>query len=290
METFTGSTNFSDRSKKGKVLHNFKENARTEEECKKLNEQNEMYHPETSFHYDVEVAKELNVALVECKDLEEAYERVLGESVQRYNTGKKPSRQTSVEKVVEGYINKGGDEVQSLIVQVGNQENAPRPEVLEQIYKEYLREYKERFPNMVVVQAHIHKDEDWRLNAKNGATGTMHLQMHILPIKKKELSKEPKKWRGPDVQLGLTGALEQMGYSNEGKVKVQEKDEEGNLLYDENGEPIMVEKHDYKNGALAQFQKDFNGLLDEICAKYDIEIDHYQRGKKVTHQIGRAHV
>ena len=41
---------------------------------------------------------------------------------------------------------------------------------------------------------------------------------------------------------------------------------------------------DYKQGALAQFQKDFNGLLDEICKKYDIEIDHYMSGKKVQHQ------
>lgn len=35
---------------------------------------------------------------------------------------------------------------------------------------------------------------------------------------------------------------------------------------------------------MSQWQKDFNGLLDEICLEHGIELDHYQRGQKVSHQ------
>lgn len=195
-----------------------------------------------------------------------------------------------MEKVVENYIKKGGDECQSLIVQVGNAESAPSPEVCEEILKEYLDEFQKRFPQMIVVSAYIHKDEDHRLNPKY-ATGTMHEQIYILPIKEKSKCSEEqqKKWRGPDVQLGLTAALEQMGYDNSKTILIEKKDKEGNPILDEEGKPVMVEGHDYKNGALAQFQKDFNSLLDEICKKHDIEILHPQRGKKVSHEDQRAY-
>ena len=289
-EQYTGSTSFSDRSKSGNILHNFEENRRDEKECQKLNETNEMYHPYSHFHYDAEIAK-MNETLVECKNLEEAYEKVLGPSVEAFNARqKRKDRQTSVEKVVENYIKKGGDACQSLIVQVGNSEKAPSPEVCEMILKEYKDEFEKRFPNMVIVSAYIHKDEDRRLNPKY-ATGTMHEQMYILPIKKKSLCSEEqqKKWRGPDVQLGLTAALEQMGYDNSKTIMVQKKDKEGNPILDEKGNPILVEGHDYKNGALAQFQKDFNSLLDEICLKHNIEILHPQKGQKVSHEDQRAY-
>lgn len=290
MEQYTGSTSFSDRSKSGNILHNFAENRRDEKECQKLNETNEMYHPYSHFHYDAEIAK-MNETLVECKNLEEAYEKVLGPSVEAFNARqKRKDRQTSVEKVVENYIKKGGDACQSLIVQVGNAESAPSPEVCEMILKEYKDEFEKRFPNMVIVSAYIHKDEDRRLNPKY-ATGTMHEQMYILPIKKKSLCSEEqqKKWRGPDVQLGLTAALEQMGYDNSKTIMVEKKDKEGNPILDEKGKPILVEGHDYKNGALAQFQKDFNSLLDEICLKHNIEILHPQKGQKVSHEDQRAY-
>lgn len=270
MEKYTASTSFCDKTKTGKVLVNIEENCRDEKECERLNQTNSIYHPESSFRYNTEMAKK-NIALVECSSLEEAYERVLGQSVEEFNARqKRKDRKTTVEKVVEGYLKKGGFEAVPLVVQVGNAEKAPDVETCEKIITEYIEEFQKRFPQMVVVSAYIHKDEDRRVNPE--AKGTTHGQIYMLPIKEKGKAKEPSKWRGPDTQLGLTEALEQMGYTNDAKFEV-------------GGE----KKHDYKNGALAQFQKDFNGLLDEICLKYGIEVDHPQRGKKVSHQDQREY-
>lgn len=270
MRKYTGSTNHSDRATRGKdkgsVMVNLKENHRDEEEIKRLNE--ECIAQGRPPRYDLELAKE-NIELIVPSELtiEGCYKDVFQESIDRYNLTQWDTRRLqSVEKLLSKIenSNKNIEPMQSMVVQVGNKDHKPKEEELTEIYKEYLEKFQEKFPNMKVVSATIHIDE-------GRMEGTSHLQFYYIPIKKKSLCSEEKqkKWRGIDEQMSMSGALEQMGYSNDAKIEV-EVDGEKKL------------KHDYKNGALAQFQKDFNKLLDDICLEHNIEVQHPLAGKKAT--------
>ena len=269
MEKFTGSTSHSDRATKGKnkgqILINILENHRDEEELKRLNANAILEGKEPK--YDIEKSKQ-NIEIIRPSELsiEGCYEDVFKESIERFNaTQKRSDRKQSVEKILDKmrHSNILQDPLQAMVVQVGNKERHPSKEVLIDIYNDYVDEFKNRFPNLKIVSCAIHLDET-----------DPHLQFYYIPVKYKEKCTEEaqKKWRGIDMQPSMTGALEQMGYSNEATKSI--------ILEDGS----VREMKDFKQGALAQFQKDFNGLLDEICKKYDIEIDHYLRGKKVQHQ------
>lgn len=269
MEKFTGSTSHSDRATKGKnkgrIMVNLLENHRDEEEIKRLNANRILEGKEPK--YDLEKSKE-NIEIVIPSELsiEGCYEDVFKESIEKFNAKQKRSdRKQSVEKILDKmeHSNIIQDPLQCMVVQVGNAEKNPGKEVLIPLYYDYLMEFQERFSNMKVVSAAIHLDEE-----------TPHLQFYYVPVKYKEKCTEEvqKKWRGIDMQPSMTGALEQMGYSNEAKKMVELED------------GTVREMKDFKQGALAQFQKDFNGLLDTICKEYGIEIDHYMSGKHVQHQ------
>ncbi|MCH5338505.1 MAG: plasmid recombination protein [Acetatifactor sp.] len=282
MRTYTGSTSNDDRAKKGpnagKIMVNLKENIRDPAEIAKLNARSIARGEEP--RYDLNEAWR-NIYYEKCATDEEVFDYVFGESMERYNSAQKRSdRKTSMEKEMQKF--KSGkvpqDMIHCMIVEVGNHDNHPEEEECVEILQEYLEKFREKFPNMRIVNCAIHLDEFKK--------GGPHLQIYYVPVKTKERHEEmenPKKWNGMDVQLSMSGALEQMGYSNEAKIWVEKKDENGDVVLGEDGEPVMVQTHDYKNGAMSQFQKDFNGLLDAICLEHDIRIDHYMSGKKVEH-------
>lgn len=267
MQIFTGSTSCDDRATrgndKGKIMVNLKENAREEEEIKRLNQ--ELVQRGKPPHYDLEKAKE-NILWESCLTKEEAFEQVFGEAMEEFNSKqKRTDRKTTMEKEF-AKLDKGKvkqELIHSMIVQVGNEHEAPSKGECIDILKEYLKEFRKRFPNMRIVSCAIHLDE-----------ATPHLQLYFIPVKTKEqhlAQGNTKKWSGMDVQPSLSGALEQMGYTNDATKEVEV-----------DGEKKIVK--DYENCAIAQWQKDFNGLLDEICLNHDIEINHYMKGKKVSHQ------
>lgn len=270
MRTYTGSTNCDDRGKsgnsKGKIMVNLKENCRDPEEIAKLNQQYVQNGKPPK--YDINKAS-MNIYYETCLTEEEAFNYVFGESMERYNAGqKRADRKTNIEKEL-AKLSKGKVQqelIHCMVVQVGNHEEHPPIDECVEILREYRERFIRQFPNMRIVSSSIHLDE---LD-----DGTPHLQTYFIPVKTREQHEamgNPKKWSGMDVQPSLTGALEQMGYSNDAKITL------------EDGRQV----HDYKNGAMAQWQRDFNGLLDEICMEHDIAIDHYMRGKKVTHQDTR---
>lgn len=270
MRTYTGSTNCDDRGKKGnskgKIMVNLKENCRDPEEIERLNQQYIANGKPPK--YDISKA-DMNIYYETCKTTEEAFEHVFGEAMESYNAGQKRSdRKTSMEKEL-AKLSKGKvkqELIHCMIAQVGNHDSHPPIDECVEILQEYRERFIRQFPNMRIVSCSIHLDEL--------EDGTPHLQMYFIPVKTKEQHEamgNTKKWSGMDVQPSLTGALEQMGYSNDAKITL------------EDGRQV----HDYKNGAMAQWQRDFNGLLDTICAEHDIEIDHYMRGKQVSHQDTR---
>lgn len=267
MRTYTGSTNCDDRAKKGngkgKIMVNLKENCRDPEEIERLNQQ--YVANGLPPKYDINKAH-LNIYYETCKTTEEAFVSVFGEAMEDFNSRQKRNdRKTSMEKELEK-LSKGKvkqELIHTMIVQVGNHDSHPPIDECVEILQEYRERFIRQFPNMRIVSCSIHLDEL--------GDGTPHLQMYFVPVKTRqqhEAMQTGKKWSGMDVQPSLTGALEQMGYTNDATITT----DEGKVV------------HDYKNGAMAQWQRDFNGLLDEICLEYDIKIDHYMRGKKVTHQ------
>lgn len=280
MRTFTGSTSCDDRAtrgnNKGKIMVNLKENIRDPEEIERLNNMCLQYGKPP--HYDLEKARR-NIVYEQCLTTEEAFTYVFGEAMEDFNFRQKVNaRKTSIEKEL-AKLSKGKvkqELIHTMIIQVGNKETRPSEEECVEILTDYLERFREKFPNMKIVNAALHLDED-----------TPHLQLYYVPVKTREQHEamgNAKKWSGMDVQPSLRGALEQMGYTNDATILVPKKDEQGNPVLDENGEPVMVETHDYKQGAMAQWQRDFNGLLDEICLNHGIELDHYQRNQKVSHQ------
>ena len=264
MRTYTGSTSCDDRAtrgnNKGKIMVNLKENVRDPEEIQRLNNQCIQYGKPP--HYDLDKAQR-NIVYESCLTTEEAFLNVFGEAMEAFNSRQKANaRKTSLEKEL-AKLDKGRvkqELIHTMIIQVGNKDSRPDEEECVAILQEYLAEFRRRWPNMRIVNAAIHLDED-----------TPHLQIYFVPVKTRdqhEAMDNAKKWSGMDVQPSLRGALEQMGYTNDATMTT----EDGKVM------------HDYKQGAMAQWQRDFNGLLDEIALNHGIEIDHYQRGQKVSHQ------
>lgn len=286
MRTFTGATNCDDKAKKGnnkgKIMVNLLENCRDPEEINRLNQQYIANGKPPK--YDISKAS-MNIYYETCRTTEEAFESVFGESMERYNAGQKRNdRKTSMEKEL-AKLDKGRvkqELIHCMVVQVGNHDDHPPEEECVEILQKYLAEFRQRYSNMRIISCAIHLDEQ--------DEGTPHLQFYYIPVKTREqhiANGNTKRWSGMDVQPSLTGALLQMGYNNDATVLAPKMDENGEPVLDDNGNPVMEEKHDYDNGAMEQWRKDFNGLLDEICMEHDIVLDHYMRGKKVTHQDTR---
>jgi len=266
MRTYTGSTQHNNRIKKGpnkgQVMLNIRENERDMDEVRRLNDIDVAM--ERPPHIDTHRMQD-NVYLRRCGSVENAYAELLSDSVERYNAEQKRNdRKTSVEKELQKVRdNDKMDVMGSFVIQVGNKDTHPDDMECKQILTEYYEKFKQKFSNLYIVSASIHMDES-----------TPHLHINYIPFKTKERAVEmgsEKRWKGCDVQVGLTQALEQMGYTNDAKQTV--------IV---NG--VEKEIRDNKQNAMAQFEKDFNGLLDEICLEHDIVIDHYQRGQKVSHE------
>lgn len=109
--------------------------------------------------------------------LAEAYEKLFGEEVRRYNEGKKPSRQ--IPDYMEHIRNsKNGEKLfYETVVQVGNRYTcgtlSKDGETAKGILDEYMRDFQSRNPNLYVFNAVLHLDEP---------DGTPHLHIDWIPV------------------------------------------------------------------------------------------------------------
>lgn len=135
----------------------------------------------------------------------ETFNSLFATSVAEYN-----SKQTRNDRKIKNYYQKINHDKQKkpfteLIVQVGNRdtmgtltENAP---LAKAILLDYINEWQQRNPHLVVADASLHMDE---------IEGTPHLHIDFIPV-----ATEQK--RGLPMQLSLTKALEQQGFKGKGK-------------------------------------------------------------------------
>lgn len=249
---YTISTTNDNRKKDGTQMQDFKHNLREESAVKSANnfDISEGRKP----HIDVE-RSHLN-RYIKVESLEEAYERIFGGAVTEYNAKqKRKDRHTSVKKEmekIENSINNKNSQFlcYEMITQVGNEKNHPDVELCNKILEEFLEEWERKYPNLKIFQAVIHNDE-----------ATPHMHIDYIPVAYNNK-------KGLSVQNGLKRAFEEMGYTNETKEILNENDE-------------LITTFDRKNGAKAQWIKDCNNMLEEICIRHGLEIEHPMQGKNV---------
>jgi hypothetical protein len=140
------------------------------------------------------------------KPLRQAYEEIFGEAVKKYNSGKRSDRQ------IKDYYQKIKKDKQKhlayeLIVGVYNtpDENGTYPDYVEpdkakSILRQYLADFAERNPNLIVTGAYYHNDEQ----------GQPHAHIDFIPVAYNCT-------RGLSVQTSQTAALNQLGFCDNGK-------------------------------------------------------------------------
>lgn len=170
---------------------------------------------------------------------EDAYERIFGEAIQKYDAKQKRSdRKIGNGKKYYEKIKKSQKKVPvyEFIITLGNKNNLPEnPENVRQLYIEYLNNFIKRNPNFEVIGAYYHDDES-RDDGKGGRIpGAPHLHVDYIPISKnrwqnfidnqnkkqslvdkltgKEIEKKTRV-NGLDVENSLTEALEGQGFKN----------------------------------------------------------------------------
>lgn len=124
----------------------------------------------------------------------DAYERIFGESTRRYN-----ARQTRKDRQYRSYMTelkrdgRGQKLVHEMVVQIGNIYNAPDTETGHQIFREFVDGWPERNPNLALIGAYYHADEQ-----------TPHVHMDFIPIAHGYK-------RGQDILAGFFKALREQG-------------------------------------------------------------------------------
>lgn len=128
-------------------------------------------------------------------NMRDVYKSLFDESVRDYN-----AKQTRSDRKVKDYYSKIANSKKEklfheLVIQVGNKDEHPSKEMTGEIYRDFLKTFEERNPQMKVVGAYIHNDES-----------TPHMHIDYIPVAKYS--------RGQALRVANNRAIEQMGYEN----------------------------------------------------------------------------
>lgn len=132
----------------------------------------------------------------------EAYHRLFDESVERYNAG-----QTRADRKIDNYYNKVEKDAKQnpayeMIIGIYGTDC---PEDLGKvIMQEFVQGWQERNPNLVLIGAYYHADEQ----------GEPHVHLDYVPVAHGYT-------KGMDTQAGLVKAFGEMGFEKQGKVTAQ---------------------------------------------------------------------
>lgn len=162
----------------------------------------------------------------------DAYERLFGAAVEKYNDKQKRSDR----KITDYYRQICGDKkkhaVYEMIIAVGSGVDYTSGKLDEKTAKSILREFvdgwQERNPNLVLIGAYYHADEQ----------GAPHAHLDYIPVADGYK-------RGLETQSALVKALEQQGFSKDGKETAQ-----------------------------IQWERRENAYLEKLCQSRGIEVDH----------------
>lgn len=133
----------------------------------------------------------------------EAYKRIFGSALKEYN-----EKQTREDRVIKDYYNhiekdKNKKPVYEMIVGIYNEPDVPE-ETKKEIMKQFVNEWQERNPDLILIGAYYHNDE----------LGEAHCHIDYIPVASGYQ-------RGLAIQNGLVKALGQMGFEKQGKLTAQ---------------------------------------------------------------------
>lgn len=136
--------------------------------------------------------------------IRDAYERLFGDSVRAYN--EKQSRQ---ERKIDSYYKSVCNDAKKhpayeMIIAVGNKENIISSELGKEIMREFVEGWSERNPNLEMIGAYYHADEQ----------GVPHVHIDYIPVAHGYS-------RGMETQNGLVKALEEQGFVKQGRETAQ---------------------------------------------------------------------
>lgn len=159
----------------------------------------------------------------------DALHEVMDAPLAEYNAGqKRKARHRTVEDVVARYKQLSKTPlVREMILEVGNVKHHPEESECEYILHRQLDAFQVENPNMLIIGAYYHADEPG---------SAPHLHVDFIPL-------HQKRSRGVPIQIGMAGALEDLGYSNEAGFKT---------------------RADRKEGALAKWSKDLHERMHEV--------------------------
>lgn len=183
---------------------------------------------------------------------EEGCHKILDQAVENYNEKqKRKDRKTTVEDEVNKYlrISKTGM-TREVILTVGNAKDHPDDQECRRILRQEYQQFKRKNPNLQIIGVYYHADEPG---------SAPHLHIDYIPW-------HSKRQRGLDKQIGLKGALEDMGYSNKG----------------------FSSKEDRAEGALKRWTEDMRLLCQEVVRDYGFEIKT-NPDKKKKHENTTKH-
>ena len=134
----------------------------------------------------------------------QAYERLFGQAVEDYN-----NKQTRTDRKISSYYNdicKDAKKhpVYEMIVSIGNRDNAIDEQTGKQILREFVDSWGDRNPNLELIGAYYHADEE----------GVPHVHCDYVPVAHGYT-------RGMETQTGLVKALGEMGFQKQGKATAQ---------------------------------------------------------------------
>ena len=131
------------------------------------------------------------------EDVRKAYKRIFDEAVKEYN-----ARQSDSRRIIDNYYQKVKNSKQQntcyeIIVTLGDKDSHPPADTCKEIYKEVVDSWSKRNPNLILIGAYYHNDEQ----------GAPHLHIDYIPVAYENL-------RGMSIQCSHTKALKEMGFQN----------------------------------------------------------------------------
>ena len=193
----------------------------------------------------------------------EAYERIFGDAAREYN-----EKQTREDRKIKDYysqISKDSKKhpVYEMIIGVYPSDGSLDESVQKEILKEFTEGWQERNPNLELIGAYYHADEQ----------GEPHVHIDYVPVAHGYT-------RGMETQTGLVKALKEQGFEKVGKLTAQiqwEKSENNHLqkLCEERGlivEHPSKEKQEHLDTNVYKANKSLESTIDNVKELED-EID-----------------
>lgn len=182
------------------------------------------------------------------KSPKEALKEKLDPVIEKYNAQqKRKDRRYTVEKEMARYNSKSNTKenmVRECIITLGNVANHPDDAECRRFLYRSLKEFQKKNPNFAICGAYYHNDEP---------RSAPHLHIDYIPLHKKRK-------RGLDLQIGMSGALEDMGYT----------------------QTSYQSRVDRVDGALTQWDNDMRDTLHDLA--HDMGISTTRGGS-----VGRTH-